>query len=140
MVAFRLTALAWLAMAVQEALLFLRPNPYGEPYVGLWKPYLAYALVYNLAGVAVASAPFVLVWLAWNDRPIRPGVALTIHRLQLGLLSLTVVLDHLDNEVERFMGIHLTFGLVQTYYRVNAWGEDMLYILLHDRGGPGLPF
>jgi len=50
------------------------------------------------------------------------------------------VLDHLDNEVMRFMGIHLTYGLVHTYFKVNAWGRDMYQIILGDRGGPGLPF
>ena len=44
-IAFRLAALAWLAMAIQEALLFLRPNLYGEPYVAFWKPYLVFALI-----------------------------------------------------------------------------------------------
>lgn len=139
-VALRLAALAWLAMAVQEVLLFVRPNPFGEPYVGLWKGYLAYALAYNLLGVMLVSAPMILFWLVWNGRPLRPRVAENIHRLQLGLLIATVVLDHLDNELMRFMGIHLTYGLVRTYFKVNAWGDDMYQIILRDRGIPGLPF
>jgi hypothetical protein len=139
-VALRLAALAWLAMAVQEVLLFARPNPYGEPYVGLWEGYLSYAFVYNLLGVMLVSAPWIVFWLAWDGRSIRPRVADTIHRAQLGVLLVTVVLDHLDNEVMRFMGIHLTYGLVHTYFKVNAWGRDMYQIILGDRGGPGLPF
>jgi arylsulfatase A-like enzyme len=139
-VALRLAALAWLAMALQELLLFARPNPYGESYVEFWWSYLAYALVYNLLGVMLVSAPAILFWLVWNGRQLRPRLAENIHRLQLGLLIVTVVLDHLDNEVMRFMGIHLTYELVRTYFRVNAWGRDMFQILLEDRGGPGLPF
>jgi hypothetical protein len=139
-VALRLAALGWLAMAVQEMLLFVRPNPYGEPYVGLWTGYLLYALAYNLLGVMGASAPSILFWLVRYRRPIAPAVARRIHQLQLGLLLVTVVLDHLDNEVMRFMGIHLTYGLLRTYYKVNAWGDDMGQIILGDRGGPGLPF
>lgn len=138
-VALQLAAVAWLAMALQEILLFARPNPYGEPYVGLWKSYLPYALVYNLLGVMLASAPVVLYWLILDGRT-RPSVAAGIHRFQLGVLILVVLLDQLDNEVMRFMGIHLTYGLVRTYYKVNAWGADMFYIILGDRGGPGVPF
>ncbi|HKU62488.1 MAG TPA: sulfatase-like hydrolase/transferase [Gemmatimonadales bacterium] len=139
-IAFRLAGLAWLAMAVQEALLFLRPNPFGEPYVGFWKPYLAYALIYNLFGVAVVSAPAVLFWLLRDVRSATPRTASRVHYAQLAALTATVVLDHLDNEVMRFMGIHLRIGLVRTYFRVQAWGDDMGHIILGDRGGPGLPF
>jgi len=139
-VTLRLAALAWLAMALQEALLYLRPTPFGEPYVELWIPYLLYALVYNLLGVMLVTTPVMLVWLVWHSRSVGTGVATNMHRIHLGLLILIVVLDHLDNEVMRFMGIHLTYGLVRTYFKVNAWGDDILEIIRHDSGGPGLPF
>jgi phosphoglycerol transferase MdoB-like AlkP superfamily enzyme len=139
-VAFRLAALAWLALAIQEVFLFLRPNPYGQPYVILWKPYLVFALIYNLFGVAVVSAPVVLLWLALGARMVNDRVARWVHYFQLFALTVTVVLDHLDNEVMRFMGLHLRFGLIRTYWRVQAWGDDMGYIILGDRGGPLLPF
>ena len=62
-VALRLAALAWLAMTLQEVLLYARPDPYGEPYVGIWYGYLAYALAYNLLGVMLVSAPMLALWL-----------------------------------------------------------------------------
>lgn len=139
-VAIRVAIFAWLAMAVQELLLFLRPGPYGAPYVDVWKPYFVYALFYNLQGVMTVSAPFLLFWIVRGHRPTAPRTASILHRLQLVLLTITVVLDQLDNEVMRFMGIHLTYALVRTYYRVNAWGDDMFQIIRGDRGGPGLPF
>jgi hypothetical protein len=139
-VALRLAALAWLAMALQEVLLYARPDPYGEPYVRLWHGYFAYALAYNLLGVMLVSAPMLVLWLAWGSRPVPARLAAGVHRLQLGALVVTVVLDQLDNEVMRFMGVHLTYGLLRTYYRVIAWGDDMYRIILGDRGGPGLPF
>jgi membrane-anchored protein YejM (alkaline phosphatase superfamily) len=134
-----LAGLAWLAMTVQEILLFTRPTPYGGPYVEDPARYFPYALLYNLFGVMLVSTPFVLVWLLWR-REVRGEVARRIHYLQLGLLLLTVALDHADNEVMRFMGIHLSLNLLHTYFKVNAWGSDMLHIFLTDRGGPGLPF
>ncbi len=135
-----LAGLAWLAMALQEVLLFLRPTPFGQSYIEDWVPYLVYALVYNLLGVMLVSAPVLLLWLVWHRRRVRAKVAENIHWVHLGLLLLTVMLDHGDNEVLRFMGIHLSYGLVRTYFKVNAWGDDMLQIILTDRGGPGLPF
>ncbi len=139
-IALGLAALGWLAMGVQELLLFLRPTPFGDPYVGTWQPYLVYALIYNSLGIMIASVPSLLFWLVTWRRAVGPGLARRIHYLQLTLLIITTVLDHLDNEVMRFMGIHLTYGLLRTYWKVNAWGDDMYHIILGDKGGVGLPF
>ena len=137
-VALRLAALAWLAMTLQEVLLYARPDPYGEPYVGIWYGYLAYALAYNLLGVMLVSAPMLALWLVRGGRRVPARLAAGMHGLQLGALVAVVVLDQIDNEVMRFMGVHLTYGLLRTYYRVNAWGGDMYRIILGDRGGPGI--
>jgi hypothetical protein len=91
-------------------------------------------------GVMLVSAAFLLGWLLWLKREVRREAATAIHYAQLGLLTLTVVLDHIDNEVMRFMGIHLTASLFQTYHRVDAWGPDMFHIFATDRGGPWIPF
>jgi phosphoglycerol transferase MdoB-like AlkP superfamily enzyme len=127
-------------MAVQEVLLFARPTPYGGPYAERWYRYLPYAISYNVLAVMLASAIPILVWLFWLRRPVRPQAARWVHYLQLGLLTLVVMLDQVDNELLRFMGTHLTFGLLQAYYKVNAWGTDMVHIFATDRGGPWLPF
>ena len=139
-VSLALAVLAWLAMALQEVLLFARPTPYGGRYVDYVIKYFPYALFYNVLGVMLITAPAVLFWLVWYRRPVRPQTARLIHRIQLSLLMLVVALDHADNEVLRFMGIHLSRSLLLTYFRVNAWGEDMGHIFATDRGGPGLPF
>jgi phosphoglycerol transferase MdoB-like AlkP superfamily enzyme len=138
-VSLLLAGLAWLSMALQEILLYTRPTPYGGPYVEDLPRYFPHTLVFNLFAAMLVSTPFLLFWLLWR-RGVRGEVAAKLHYLQLGLLLLTVALDHIDNEVMRFMGIHLSFNLVHTYFKVNAWGSDMLHIFLTDRGGPGLPF
>ena len=127
-------------MAAQEILLFARPTPYGGAYAERWYRYLPYAISYNVLGVMAVSAIPLVGWWLWHKRPLRPGVARAIHCIQLGLLTLTVMLDQADNELMRFMGTHLSLGLLQTYHKVNAWGTDMLHIFGTDRGGPGLPF
>ncbi|HEX6405865.1 MAG TPA: LTA synthase family protein [Gemmatimonadales bacterium] len=135
-----LAALAWLVMGIQEILLFARPAPYGGPYVIHPIRYFPYALFYNLLGVMIVAAPVAVAWLVWYHRPVRPVLARRVHLVELWLLMLVVALDHADNEVLRFMGIHLTRSLLLTYFRVNAWDEDMGHIFATDKGGPGLPF
>jgi len=135
-----LAALAWLVMALQELLLFLRPTPYGGPYVRDWAGYFGRALFYNSLGVAAVSLPFLLYWLWRYRRPAGEPARRRWLTAQLAVLTLTVGLDHADNEVMRFLGTHLTLTLLRTYERVGAWGADMIHVFTTDRGGPGLPF
>jgi arylsulfatase A-like enzyme len=135
-----LALVAWLVMGAQELLLFLRPTPYGGPYVQQWGGYLGRALFYNLLGVALVALPFLLRWMGGYRRAVTDRSANRWHTVLLLLLTLTVGLDHADNEVMRFLGTHLTFTLVSTYQRVGAWGSDMVRAFTTDRGGPGLPF
>ncbi len=139
-VALRLALLAWLVMSAQELLLFLRPTPYGGPYVQQWPGYFGRALFYNLLGVALVSLPFLLRWLVGYARPVRGRTARRWHTALLALLVLTVGLDQADNEAMRFLGTHLTFTLAATYQRIGAWGSDMFHVFTTDRGGPWLPF
>jgi phosphoglycerol transferase MdoB-like AlkP superfamily enzyme len=139
-VALVLAGLAWLAMTVQEILLFARPTPYGGRYVDHVSRYFPFALFYNVLGVMLISAPAIVLWLLWYNRPAPGRLAKVIHQVQLGLLMLTVALDQADNEVMRFMGVHLTRSLILTYFRVNAWGSDMARVFVTDQGGLGLPF
>jgi len=132
-------ALAWLVMLLQEIALYARPIPYGGRYVEHWDRYLFYAALYNLLGVMLVAAPVLLLWVVGYRRRIPATLASWLHRVLLGALTLTVVLDHADNEMMRFMGTHLTLSLVRTYGRLGAWGSDMGHILVGDRGGPGLP-
>ncbi|MDH4130244.1 MAG: sulfatase-like hydrolase/transferase [Gemmatimonadota bacterium] len=137
-IALRLAAGAWAVMALQELALFLRPTPYGGPYVHDAVRYLGLALLYNLLAVGPVSLPFILRWWVGPD----PGAlaARAWHRAQLACLVLILGLDHIDNEVMRFLGTHLSLSLVQTYGRVGAWGADMWHIFATDRGGPWVPF
>ncbi len=138
LVALRLVALAWLTMAAQEAFLFARATPYGEPYVLDWDRYFWYAVLYNLLGVALVSFPFQLHWLLHRG-PVSRRAGRRWHFAHLAVLVTVIVLDHLDNEVMRFMGTHLTVSLVRTYHGVQAWGMDNFYAVADDRGGPYLP-
>ena len=139
-VALLLILLAWVVMAGQELLLFIRPTPYGGSYVRAWGSYFGRALEYNLLGVLLVGLPFVLRWLVSYRGEVSARSAVRWHTLLLIALTLTIGLDHGDNEVERFLGTHLTRSLLRTYQRVGAWGSDMLHVFTTDRGGPWLPF
>src|SRR5262249_52384964 len=139
-VAVLLLVLAWVVMATQELFLFLRPTPYGGPYLRAWLSNLGRALEYNLLGVLLVGLPFLLRWLIAYRGEATARSARRWHTTQLVLLMLTIGLDQGDNEVERFLGTHLTLSLLHTYERVGAWGSDMLHVFTSDRGGPGLPF
>jgi len=138
-VALRMTGLAWIAMLAQEIALYARPTPYGGRYVDHWDRYLFHAALYNLLGVMLVAAPLLLLWAVAYRRRVPGGIATWLHRVLLAALALTVALDHADNEVMRFMGTHLTLSLVRTYGKLGAWGSDVTYSLVTDRGGPGLP-
>ncbi|MFN8653188.1 MAG: LTA synthase family protein [Gemmatimonadales bacterium] len=140
LVTLRLALLAWAVMAAQEMLLFARPTPYGGAYVRDAWFYCWRAFFYNLMGVALVSLPFLFRWLAAYRGSVREASTRRWHTAHLVVLTLTVGLDHADNEVMRFLGTHLTLSLLRTYERVGAWGSDMLHVFTTDRGGPWLPF
>src|SRR5262249_23808845 len=134
-VILRLTGLAWLVMLVQAIALFARPTPYGDRYVEDWSRYFPYVPLYNLIGVALLAAPFLLIGIITYRR----RMPVWLPWVFLAILVASVMLDQLDHEVMRFMGTHLTLGLMRTYGKIGAWGADVGRSLTSDRGGPGLP-
>src|SRR5215212_6515881 len=94
-VALALAGVAWLMLAIQEVLLFLRPTPYGGRYVDNLFRYFPFALYYNVLGVLLVTAPVLVIWLVWYNRQVPATMARIIHSIQLGLLMLTVALDQI---------------------------------------------
>ncbi|MCK9523994.1 MAG: LTA synthase family protein [Proteobacteria bacterium] len=93
-----------------QLFLFLRPTPFGLPYVMNLSSYLPHAMFYACYGVSLASAPFFLLAAFLGRRAQKP--LLWAHILLLtGLLALT----HLDNEILRFFGMHLSVDALSTY-------------------------
>ena len=139
-VSLGLVLLAWLAMTGQELFLFLRGTPYGTPYVDQVGRYLPFAIIWNMWAALAPALPLFLWWLARWDRPVAAIAARRAQRVLLVALVLATVLDQVDHELMRFMGLHLSVSVVRTYYNVSAWTQDMVELFLRDRGGPGLPF
>src|SRR5512138_3557499 len=102
LVTLRLAGLAWTVMAAQELLLFARPTPYGGDYVRDAVGYFGRALFYNLMGVLLVALPFLLRWLLSYRGATSARSTRRWHTALLVALTLTVGLDHADNEVMRF--------------------------------------
>ena len=62
-IAWRLTARAWLVCALLQFILYLRPSPYGGPFLVHWKAFIIRPLVYELLAVWLIALPFLLLWL-----------------------------------------------------------------------------
>ena len=70
-IAWRLTAGAWLGCAILQLLLYLRPSPYGGPFLVQWKAFIVRPLVYELLAIWLVALPFLLLWLVLYKRPLR---------------------------------------------------------------------
>lgn len=136
--ALQLAVAAWLGCVLLQALLYLRPAPNGDRFVLEAGRYVWLALYYDLLGVWLVSAPFLLAGLLLHARPVRTARALL--SLQAALLAFNLLLSQADHEVQRFLGLRLTPSFLGTYGQLQTLTDRLfLDLLLADRGGPLLP-
>ena len=69
--AWLLTAAGWLGCALLQLILYLRPSPYGGPFLAAWKAFVLRPLAYELLAVWLIALPFLLLWLVLYRRPLR---------------------------------------------------------------------
>ncbi len=119
-------------MALQLAL-YLRPSPFGTPYVLDVTHYLPAAILYEWYSAALLSLPFVLLGLQ-ADRRARDTPWLV--RMHVGVTSCALAIGHVDHEVQRFMGMHLSFDLLAAYDMTRSSPTVLWRALLADQGGP----
>ncbi|MBK8004914.1 MAG: sulfatase-like hydrolase/transferase [Gemmatimonadetes bacterium] len=134
--ALGLVLLAWLVLVLQQAALFGRPSPYAQPYAAVWTTYFFYGLAYRALALLGLLLPFAAWWLWQFHADVPARHARWGHGLLGLLLLLVLTFDQADNEVMRFMGIHLTVNFLRTYGSAGLGQEEVLASLLTDRGGP----
>jgi arylsulfatase A-like enzyme len=135
--AWRLAAVALLGCVLLQLLLYVRPGPYGGPFLLEWRRYFGLALYYEMLGVWLLSLPFFLLWLALYRRPVGPRWASAIHAVQIALLIANLALSQVDHEVLRFLGVRLGFSFLMTYAGTETLSDSLfLDVLLADQGGP----
>src|SRR5688500_17574720 len=138
-IAFRLALGCLIGCALLQILLYLRPSPYGGPFLLEWRKYFALALYYDMLGVWLLALPFFLYWLVRRRRPA-PRRAAAIQGALAILLALNLALSALDHELLRFLGVRLGFSFLATYLRAETLSDSLfLDVLADDPGGPFLP-
>ena len=121
---------------VARLCLYLRPNPYGGPFVQDLPHYLPHALFYGLWGMLLLCLPNLLVcWIGYRRRFGQPLSAF-LHWSTVALLAVALFGDHFDNEVMRYMGLHPDPVFFQTYRHIGASIGMVPKLLATDSGGP----
>jgi len=138
-IAWRLTAASWIGCGILQLLLYLRPSPYGGPFLLHWKSFIIRPLVYELLAVWLIALPFLLLWLVLYRRPLRSPRWRLVHWALIALMALNLLLTQFDHELYRFLGIRLGPSFLAVYLHPETLGDDLfLNILRGDRGGPFL--
>jgi hypothetical protein len=135
--AWRLTAAGWIGCAVLQLLLYLRPSPYGGPFLLQWKAFIIRPLVYELLAVWLIALPFLALWLLLHDRPLRSRWWRLGHWLLAALLTANLLITQFDHELYRFLGLRLGPNFLAVYADPTTMADGLfLNILVNDRGGP----
>jgi Sulfatase len=139
--AWRLAAAALLGCALLQLLLYVRPGPYGGPFLLEWRRYFGLALYYEMLGVWLLSLPFFLLWLALFRRAVSARRSRAVHAVHIALLAANLALSQVDHEVLRFLGVRLGFSFLMTYAHTETLSDSLfLDVLAADQGGPLLAF
>ena len=120
-----LSLAVWISHIFLRILLIFRMDPYGFPFVNKPDWYIFHAICLDflwIANTLVAFALFTILFIKLfslkTKNPISPKTNLIAKiSLTLGALFHGILLPFtiLDNEVQRFLGSHLSFGLLNTY-------------------------
>lgn len=135
-VAWRLTAVAWTGCALLQLILYLRPSPYGGPFLVAWKAFILRPLAYELLAVWLIALPFLLLWLALYRRPLRSPRWRLADWALVALMALNLAITAFDHELYRFLGLRLGPNFLDVYADPATLGDALfLNVLRGDRGG-----
>ncbi len=114
----------WISHILLRVLLLFRENPYGFPFVSKPDWYIFHAICIDFLWIANSLAVFLLI--LFLAKIIRAKFAkdqtpkkFPFESLWLALYavfhSVVLLFTLLDDEVQRFLGSHLSFGIINTY-------------------------
>ncbi|MFA5624683.1 MAG: LTA synthase family protein [Bradymonadales bacterium] len=120
--------------AILTLALFLRPVPYGYDYViNIWH-YMPHAMFYMVFGLTALTLPFFLLTQFRRLRYRR-----VFYVMQSVLLAISLFINQADNEVLRYVNVHITFDFLRTYLLATKGIPDsILTMFATDPGGPYL--
>lgn len=135
-IAWRLTAAGWLGCALLQLLLYLRPSPYGGPFLVQWKVFIIRPLAYELLSTWLVALPFLLVWLLLYWRPLPSPRWRLVHWALVVLMCLNLLITAFDHELYRFLGLRLGPNFLDVYADPTTLADSLfLNVLRGDRGG-----
>ncbi len=138
-IAWRLTAAGWLGCALLQLILYLRPSPYGGPFLVAWKAFIIRPLVYELLAVWLIALPFLLLWLVLYRRALPSPKWRWAHRALAALMAANLLITAFDHELYRFLGLRLGPNFLAVYADPTTMADALfLNVLRGDRGGPFL--
>jgi arylsulfatase A-like enzyme len=138
-IAWRLTAGSWLGCALLQLIVYLRPSPYGGPFLVQWKIFIIRPLAYELLAVWLIALPFLLLWLLLYRRPLRPARWRLVHWALIALMAANLLITAFDHELYRFLGLRLGPNFLAVYADPTTMADSLfLNVLRGDRGGPFL--
>ena len=115
----------WVVHIVLRVLLLFRSNPYGFPFVSKPDWFIFHAVCIDFMWIVNALVVFLIVGVlaALLVSKIKPDSKTAIVQKVAKVTAVFYAIFHsaillltlLDNETQRFLGGHLTFGLVDTY-------------------------
>jgi hypothetical protein len=136
-VAWRLAAGAWLACALLQFILYLRPSPYGGPFLLRWKTFIVRPLAYELLATWLIALPFLLAWLLLWHRAVAETRARAAHGTLAALMAANLLITAFDHELYRFLGLRLGPNFLNVYADPATLGDALfLNVLRADKGGP----
>jgi phosphoglycerol transferase MdoB-like AlkP superfamily enzyme len=107
---------AWGAHILLRILLLFRDNPYGFPFVSKPDWFIFHAVSIDFMWICKSLLVFLIAAVIASliaKKPERPAtIIVKIYAIFQGIL---LPLTFFDNEVQRFLGSHLSFSLVDTY-------------------------
>ena len=107
--------MAWGFGLILTLCLFLRPTPYGSGYViDIWH-YLPHAVFYMTFGLMMISAPYMLLSILLGTKEKYRRLCFGLEIVCAILLTISLLYQHVDNEILRFCSMHLTSDFLRTY-------------------------
>ena len=125
----------WVSHIILRVLLLFRSNPYGFPFVSKPDWYIFHAVCIDFLWICNSLILFALISLVSNKKSFKT----VLTRIFAGFHAVVLLLTLLDNEVQRFLGSHLTLGLTNTYKDVSSVAMFYDYVA-NDLSVPYLQF
>jgi hypothetical protein len=136
-IAWRLAAGGWAGCALLQLILYLRPSPYGGPFLLQWKTFILRPLAYELLSTWLVALPFLLLWLILYHRPLASPRWRIAQWGLAALIALDLLVTAFDHELYRFLGLRMGPNFLDVYADPATLADGLfLNILARDRGGP----